>query len=143
VSRSTRDLYVTPIIGIAAVFNTGAGLWAFAGPRSFYDLIATYPPYNAHFIRDIGAFLLGLGAVLIGALVWRDVAFVVLLGSTSAAGFHWASHLIDRHHGGTGADPWLTGMFALLLVAGLVLRVPARQGSTPAEDTATIEGARR
>ena len=142
-SRSTRDLYVTPIIGIAAVFNTGAGLWAFAGPRSFYDLIATYPPYHAHFIRDIGAFLLGLGAVLIGALMWRDVAFVVLLGSTVAAGFHWASHLIDRQHGGTGADPWLTGLFALLLVAGLVLRVPARQGSAPAEDSATIEGARR
>ena len=136
-------MYVTPILGIAAVCNTGAGLWAFAGPRSFYDLIATYPPNNAHFIRDIGAFLLGLGAVLIGALVWRDAAFVVLLGSTVAAGFHWASHLIDRHHGGTGADPWLTGLFALLLVAGLVLRVPARQGSTPAEDAATIEGARR
>lgn len=142
-SRSTRDLYVTPIIGIAAVFNTGTGLWAFAGPRSFYDLIATYPPYNAHFIRDIGAFLLGLGAVLIGALVWRDVVFVVLLGSTVAAGFHSASHLIDRHQGGTGADPWLTGLFALLLLAGLVLRAPARHGSAPAEVAANVEGARR
>jgi hypothetical protein len=143
VSRSTSDLYVTPIIGIAALFNTGAGLWAFAGPRSFYDLIATYPPYNAHFIRDIGAFLLGLGAVLISALVWRDAAFVVLLGSTVAAGFHWASHLIDRHHGGTGVDPWLTGLFALLVLAGLVLRATARQGSPRAEVTATVEGVRR
>lgn len=142
-SRSTSDLSVTPIIGIAALFNAGAGMWAFAGPRSFYDLIATYPPYNAHFIRDIGAFLLGLGAVLISALVWRDAAFVVLLGSTVAAGFHWASHLIDRHHGGTGVDPWLTGLFALLVLAGLVLRAPARQGGARAEVTATVEGARR
>lgn len=139
-SRSTRDLYVPPIIGIAALFNAGTGLWAFASPQSFYDLIATYPPYHAHFIRDIGAFLLGLGAAMIAALVWRDVAFVVLLGGSLAAGFHWVSHMIDRHHGGTGVDPLLTGGFALLLLAGLVLRAPARHGDAPAEVTATAQG---
>lgn len=143
VSRSTRDLYVTPIIGVAALFHAGSGLWAVANPQSFYDVIATYPPYHSHFIRDIGAFLLGLGAVLIGALVWRDVAFVVLLGGTVASGFHWVSHLIDRHHGGTGADPWLTGLFALLLLAGLVLRAPARHGDVPADVSSPIEEVRQ
>ena len=28
------------------------GVWAFLAPRSFYDVLAEFEPFNAHFIRD-------------------------------------------------------------------------------------------
>jgi hypothetical protein len=142
-TRSTREAFVTTILVVAALFYAGTGVWAFAAPQSFYDTIATYPPYNAHLIRDIGAFLLGLGAAQLGALVWRDARFVALLGGTVAAVFHWVSHVIDREHGGTSADPWLTGAFALLLLVGLTLRTAARRGVTHAGVPTASEAADR
>lgn len=144
---STRESIVSVIIAVGALFFAGTGVWAFAAPHSFYDLIATYPPYNAHFIRDIGAFLLGLGAVLVGSLTWRDVRLVVLLGGAVAAGLHWASHLIDHDHGGRAADPWLTGAFALLILTGLVVQLTTRNAETQAlaqdELSTSDEGAGR
>jgi hypothetical protein len=68
---------------------------------------------------------------------------VVLLGGTVAAAFHWASHLIDRHHGGTAADPWLTGAFAVLLLAGLVLQLAPHRDHAQADVPAVSEGARK
>jgi hypothetical protein len=57
------------LMGLAGLLLLGAGPWAMLAPGSFYATIATYPPYNVHFIHDIGAFQLGLGACLILALV--------------------------------------------------------------------------
>lgn len=62
-------------------------------------------PYNVHFLHDIGAFLLGIGAALLAALVWRDATFVILLGGSAAAVIHWLSHVIDRDHGESSSDP--------------------------------------
>jgi hypothetical protein len=134
-SGRMRDSYVTWLIGLAGVWHVGTGLWAFAAPRSFYSTLATFPPYHEHFLHDIGAFLLGIGAALLGALVWRDVKFVVLLGATVAATAHWAAHLLDRDHGGAASDPWVLGAIAVLLLVGLVLRRSARDG-VPAEEVA-------
>jgi hypothetical protein len=39
-------------------------------PRSFFTALAAFEPYNQHFIQDIGAFQIGLGAVLLLAGVW-------------------------------------------------------------------------
>ncbi|MEX1271449.1 MAG: hypothetical protein WEB55_03255 [Acidimicrobiia bacterium] len=44
------------------------GLWAMIAPQSFFDSVAVFEPYNQHFVQDIGAFQIGLGAVL--ALAW-------------------------------------------------------------------------
>lgn len=127
--RRTRDRYAATIIALGGLLNAGTGAWAFAAPESFYDVIATYPPYNEHFLHDIGAFLLGIGVALLAALRWRDAWFVVLLGGSVAATLHTISHIMDRHHGGAQTDPWLLGGFAVLLLVGLVLRAPARHGA--------------
>ena len=121
-----QDRYAGAVIGLAGVLHLGAGVWAYTAPRSFYDVVASFPPYHSHFLVDVGAFLAGLGTALLGALVWRDVRFVVLLGATDAPTLHWVSHLRDRHDGGLGVEPWLLGAFTLLVLVGLVLRFPAR-----------------
>lgn len=51
--RNLKDRYVTAAIAIGAVFHLGTGVWAFAAPRSFYEVIATFPPYNVHFLHDV------------------------------------------------------------------------------------------
>jgi hypothetical protein len=121
---------VVGVTALAGLLQVGSGAWLFFAPRSFYDVVATFPPYSVHFLHDAGAFLIGIGAMLLAALVWRrDALFVVLLGTTLAAVFHWGSHLLDRDRGGSASDPWTLGAFGLLLLVALVLRFPRREGA--------------
>jgi hypothetical protein len=41
------------------------GVWAMVDPRSFFDKLATFQPYNQHLLQDLGAFQVGLGVVLL------------------------------------------------------------------------------
>ena len=56
---------------VGGVSLVAFGVWAMVGPRSFFDTLATFDPYNQHLIQDIGAFQIGLGAVLLLAAVPR------------------------------------------------------------------------
>lgn len=85
---------------LAGVVIGAAGMWAFVGPGSFYDAVATFPPPNVHFVRDLGAFQVGLGAVLLLATVWSDALAASLAGVAVGSGFHLAGHIIDRGRGG-------------------------------------------
>jgi hypothetical protein len=135
--------YVKAVVALAAIFQVGSGGWAFFAPQSFYDVLATFPPYNVHFLHDIGAFLIGIGVSLACALLWRDALFVVLLGGAVAATVHWVSHVLDRDLGGAASDPWTLGVFALLLVVALVLRWPLRSGTRSDVDGGAHEGRQR
>jgi hypothetical protein len=42
-------------------------------PRSFFDTLTAFQPYNQHLLQDLGAFQVGLGVVLLLA-VWRPRA---------------------------------------------------------------------
>jgi hypothetical protein len=109
----------------------GLGVWAFLAPRSFFDTLAVFDPFNAHFVRDIGAFQLGLGAVLLLALLWRDALLVALTGVGLGMAVHTVSHVVDRHAGG---DPTVDiPTFALLtvvLLGAAVLRWRTTRGGT-------------
>ena len=109
-------------IGVGLVF-VGAGLWAFLAPRSFFESAALFEPYNAHFIRDIGAFQLGLGAVLLLAVWLQDALLAALTGVGVGAVAHVAAHVIDRDLGG---DPLVDiptfSVIAILLIAAAVAR---------------------
>ncbi|HVE63854.1 MAG TPA: hypothetical protein VNB94_08645 [Mycobacteriales bacterium] len=47
------------------VLTFGLGVWALIAPRSFFDTIATFEPYNRHFTHDSGALQMGVGAALL------------------------------------------------------------------------------
>ena len=92
-------------------------------PRSFYDTIATFEPYNRHFIHDIGAFTIGLGAVLLFALVTRwDALQVALAGLAVASVMHLVSHAVDHDLGGRDSDLLGLAVVALLFVIGAASR---------------------
>jgi hypothetical protein len=107
---------------VAAVVVGGAGLWAFVAPRSFFEVIAVYPPYNQHFIHDLGAFQLGLAAALVLGLFLRDALLAVLGGNAVGAVVHFVSHVEDRALGGHASDPFTVGAVALLLLVASGLR---------------------
>jgi len=107
-----------------AVFFLSIGLWAFLDARSFFDELADFPPYNAHFIHDVGAFHAGLGAVLALALLFpRDGILVALGGVGFGAALHVGGHVRDSDLGGSDGDTILLGILAALMLAGAAWRV--------------------
>lgn len=116
---SHRPDLVAAALLLFGVFSLLTGAWLFLDPGGFYDVIATYPPRNDHFLRDIGSFDVALGAAaLYGARRpgWRAPMLGVL---ALQYGLHTISHLIDIH----GTDPRALGVanFGALLAATLLL----------------------
>ena len=65
-------------------------------------------------------------------LCWVAVVLTAAAGA-AAASFHWVSHVLDHDLVGAASDPWTLGVFALLLIAALVLRSPLRSGNRLAQ----------
>jgi hypothetical protein len=109
------------IVGAIGFLVTGVG--AMAAPESFFDSVATFEPYNQHFVQDIGSFNLGLGMVLVLALRPRaDALFAALAGAAIGSGAHVLSHVIGWDLGGTPEldVPLFAVLTILLAVAALV-----------------------
>lgn len=137
---SSRVRWVSVLGGAAFVLF---GIWAFTAPQSFFESLARFEPYNAHLIRDIGAFQVGLGAVLLLIAFLPDAHGAALLGVGVGGVFHAIAHLIDRDLGGSpGTDiPVFSLLAAMLLWAGVAqlrsaaaLRSPAVRGESPSRD---------
>ena len=118
--------YVRAITALGAAFFLVVGLWALIAPRSFYEVLATYPPYNEHLFHDIGAFQIGLGVTGFVGLVRPDGLGSALAGLTSAAVLHTLSHILDRDLGGRATDPWSLGLLALVLALASIAYVRRR-----------------
>lgn len=110
----------------ALVFLVG-GAWAFLAPQSFFDVVATYPPYNRHLFHDLGAFQLGIAAALIAGICGRGGLGVALWAGAVGASAHAYSHWTDAHLGGRSTDPALITAIAVALVVGLVAAESQRQ----------------
>jgi hypothetical protein len=117
-------LAVKVIAVVAAAFFIGPGRWAFFDPQSFYNELATFEPHNEHFVHDIGAFMLGIGATLAVA-TWRssDALLAAFAGAAVGGAFHTAAHFIDHDLGGEDTDVFVFGLMTVLTAAGAWLRV--------------------
>lgn len=128
VETVATDRLARAAAGTGAVAFLPAGLWAMVAPRSFFEQVAEFHPYNQHLLQDIGAFQLGLGAVLLlVALRPRiDALTAALLGTGVGGTAHAVSHVLGHDLGG---KPWsdipmFTAIGLILLCAG-VLRARA------------------
>jgi hypothetical protein len=126
--RRLGQRYVATVLGLAGAGMLAAGIWAGIAPRSFARFVAF--PYHAHFLHDLGAFQLGIGATLLLALAWRDAPTVALAGFLVANTLHTISHATDLGVGGRASDPYAIGILSLLAAAALVLRVRQRRAPT-------------
>lgn len=112
-----------PVWMIVGLLVLGNGAWAFFAPQSFYDKIATYPPYNQHLFHDIGAFTIGLGLAFFVAMRWRNALTIAIAANAGAAVMHAISHIIDRDLGGRSSDPWFLSAIALALAIPAIRRL--------------------
>jgi uncharacterized integral membrane protein/uncharacterized protein YjeT (DUF2065 family) len=113
-------------IGVGLVF-VGAGLWAFLAPRSFFENAALFEPYNEHLIRDIGAFQLGLGAVLLLAAWVRDALLAALSGGRRRGGRpRRRPPRRPRPRGDPAVDIPAFAVIAVLLIVAAVARSRSR-----------------
>ena len=126
--RAKPDLVDTALL-VVGTTQVVLGALAFLAPGVFYDLIASYPPDNAHFLKDVGSWQVALGAAALYAArrpAWR----VPMLGILAIQyTLHTISHLIDLDV----ADPAWQGTFALVtqgigavVLVALFLRERAR-----------------
>jgi len=119
------------VAALFGLFTFSLGVWALVDTSSFYENIAEFPPYNRHFLHDVGAFQMGLGAALLFALIWRGDAVLAVLGGAAVGGVaHWAAHVADEDHGGRASDPYTLGVIALILVVAFAWRLLAGQRET-------------
>ena len=114
-----------PLAGVLGAYNMALGLWAFAAPRSFYEEIATYPPYSEHLVHDLGAFLAGLGISLLLSVRWRALLPGALAANLVAALLHTVAHAEDLGRGGHPYD--LPAVFLLLLLTGAAAALALRR----------------
>ncbi|MDQ3958514.1 MAG: hypothetical protein M3273_09355 [Actinomycetota bacterium] len=120
------------------------GVWGTLWPQSFFDdfpalggaWVAAFPPYNEHLVRDVGAFYLGYGALLLGAtLVPRrrlvQVALVAWLVATIPHGIFHLTHLDALEGAEAALQVGILGVMTVLPVWLLVLtaRMPWRTWS--------------
>ena len=125
---STRFPRAVAIIG--AVFFIAVGIWAMVDPHSFFETAAKFEPYNQHFLQDVGAFQIGLGAVLLlaGLPARAEGLTVALIGVGVGAALHAVSHAIGQDLGGTPAqDIPLFGAIAVVLLAAGAWRWTRRE----------------
>ncbi|TDW92873.1 hypothetical protein EV137_0139 [Kribbella pratensis] len=120
-----RQPVVTGSVVLGALTFVVPGLWSFFWPESFHRHIASFDPFNLHLFHDLGAFQLGIGVALLGALWTRDALVVSLLGGATGAVVHFVSHLLDRDLGGRSSDPLTLGILAAILLVALGLRLRA------------------
>ena len=129
-AKSRQDLVSTIVVAGFGAFTLVLGVWALVAPVSFFDNIGHFPPYNKHFLHDVGAFQIGIGAALLFALAWRDDAILAVLGGAAAgASAHEIAHITDHGLGGRDSDPFTLGIVAVILVATFAWRLRARYAS--------------
>ena len=112
--------FVRLVCILIVVFAVGTGMWAFLAPKSFYDNLAEFPPYNRHLFHDIGAFSVGMGMAVVFALARWGSLRVALSAAAVGNVLHGISHIVDRDLGGRSTDPWSLSFVAIVTVAAAI-----------------------
>jgi uncharacterized membrane protein len=87
--------FVRAVLAVQGLFYLLTGLLMLFAPVWFFDYIGTYDPYNRHFIGDLGAFTLPLGAALLIA-ARRPARHLSLIAYALAASIlHTLNHIYD------------------------------------------------
>lgn len=129
--RAAVDRYILVVVLLAAAVMMVTGVWALIAPGSFADWVQF--PQHEHFVKDAGAFQIGIGLTLLLALIWRDALAVVLAAFVVSNTIHAINHVTDLDIGGRDSDPWLLALLSVLTGLALIRRL--RQLGEPGRAT--------
>ena len=118
----TPDLtFAQIVVTIGGVLNVAAGAALLFAPTWFFDSIGHFPPFNRHYLGDVGAFLLpiGVGLLIAARHPQRQRALIGVAAAGSL--LHAGNHLYDDIVAGQAATHFLPETLPLLLLAILLL----------------------
>ncbi len=106
--------WISLIVGIITVLT---GLAMIFAPQWFFDNIGNFPPFNRHYLGDLGVFTLALGVGLV--LAFRDAARYRLVIGVAALGniLHVLNHAYDSIQEAAPLSHWLSVDGPIWLVA--------------------------
>jgi PPOX class probable F420-dependent enzyme len=113
--------YLFAVTALTGATTVGIGIWCLVDPTSFADSVGF--GRHQHFLHDVGAFQLGLGLMLLLALIWADALATALAGFLVANTVHTVNHVIDLDQGGSAAQAWLLGAMSVALIVAFALRL--------------------
>lgn len=93
-SRRAR-FALRPLMLVLGGYHLALGIVLAVAPRDFYDTIAGYPPYNAHFLRDVASFYLALGVATLIASARETWRVPILAFTLVQYAFHVINHIVD------------------------------------------------
>jgi hypothetical protein len=104
---------VAAVLAVLGVAQLALAAYMTLAPRSFFDLIGPWAPYNPHYVRDVATYNAALGIVALGAVRRPSWSVLVLVFATAQYALHAVNHLADVGE----ADPRSTGVIDLVLLA--------------------------
>jgi hypothetical protein len=110
------SLALRPLLLVVGAYHVALGALMVAAPRTFFDEVGPYPPYNDHYIRDTATIYLALGAVLMIAAARRSWQVPLLVLALVQYALHVLNHVWDV----SDTDPaWLgpANLVTLTLIA--------------------------
>lgn len=115
----SAKVFVRSATVVGAMVMLVFGVWMRIDPAGFAQFAQF--PNHVHFLHDAGVFQIGIGLVLLAALVWRDVLSIALSGFFITNTLHAVNHATDLELGGSPQTWWQLGIVSLLALAGLVV----------------------
>jgi hypothetical protein len=114
-----QRIFSSSVCAVGGLYYTTFGVWLFFSPYTFWSRIAAIGPFNAHYARDVGSFLLPLGILLlVAALDPLRFQMVIMLAALGSA-LHAVSHFLD----GLNSSRDLFSDVSLALIALLLFAI--------------------
>lgn len=119
-SSAFRNAFVRAALVAGGALYLLTGAIMLVAPGWFYDNIGSFPPFNRHYIGDLGSFLLPLGAALL--LAARNPAAHRGLAAFAAVAslLHAANHTVDDIAARVSLITWVLNTLPLFAVAAML-----------------------
>jgi hypothetical protein len=116
--NTSSSAFVRAVVITAGIFYAFTGLALLVAPQWFFETIGNFPPFNRHYMGDLGAFLLPVGLGLLAAS--RDPGrYLALIGAVAGANLiHAINHVYDAVRDAQPLSFWLIDTVPLILLAG-------------------------
>lgn len=119
----SKTAFIRAAVVAFGILYVLTGLAMLFAPEWFYQNIGNFPPFNRHYVGDLGSFNLPLGLALLWAA--RDpLQHRLLIGYAAIASLiHALNHAYDDILAQLTLTQWLTSQTVLLLLPALLLVV--------------------